>query len=215
MAKMGLRKRIRNVSPEELASAPDGILIAWNFIRIREGLGLTQAQAAELGQVVVSYVGKVESAKVSFGTRAQQKWSKIFGVDRTEFLMKPDVAIGVIGAITDKGVITRYTAGHELEHVPPLTGHESDSLFCLKVLSDTVYPHLRRNSYVYIIKVPLSVVRNDHLVLYGERGEPDSVKEVEWLPNGKILLKGVGKGTTITKEANELPTVQKVVFISM
>jgi len=58
-------------------------------------------------------------------------------------------------------------------------------------------------------------MRNDNLVIYTEEEELGSVKEVEWLADGKILLKGLGKGTTITKDASELPMVRKVVFICM
>jgi hypothetical protein len=63
--------------------------------------------------------------------------------------------------------------------------------------------------------MPISVIRNDNLVIYAEDGEPASVKEVELLPGGKILLKGLGRGSTITKEIGELPTVEKIVFIGM
>ena len=67
MVRMEAKKKIREMSPQELIPADDGIVIAWNFIRIRERLGLTQEQTAELGGVTVGYVGKVETAAVSFG----------------------------------------------------------------------------------------------------------------------------------------------------
>ena len=93
---------------------------------------------------------------------------------------------------------------------PPAPG-----LYCLKVATDALHPHLRRGSYLYVKTVPLSVVRDDNLVVYGEEGEPAGVKEVEWLPDGRILLKGLGRGGTVTKEAGDLATIDKIVFIGM
>jgi hypothetical protein len=63
--------------------------------------------------------------------------------------------------------------------------------------------------------VPISVIRDDNLVIYAEEGGPASVKEVELLPGGRILLKGLGRGSTLTKEIGELPTLKKIVFIGM
>ncbi len=205
-------KKIREMTPEELASAPDDIVIAWNFIRIRESLGLTQAKAAGLDGTTVGYVGKIETGAVSFGTRAQQKWSRLFGVDRTEFLKRPEAGIAVIGAVTEKGTVTSQ---HEVEHVPSLAGRDGENAVCLKVATDTLHPHLRRGSYLYALAVPISGIRDDNLVIYAEEGELGSVKEAEWLADGKILLKGLGRGSTITKDASELPMVRKVVFICM
>jgi len=199
------------MTPQELASAPDDIVIAWNVIRIREGLGLTQAQVAEMGNVIVSYVGKIESAKVGFGTRAQQKWSKILGVDRTEFLRRPDAGLAVIGAVVEKGIVVRHGPEYELEYVPSLAG----SVFCLKVSTDALYPYLRKDSYLYVVTMSVSSIRNDDLVIYAEEGESAGIKEVEWLGDGRIVLKGLGRGSTITKMASDLATVQKVIFIRM
>jgi len=200
------------MTPEELAFAPDDIAIAWNFVRIRESLGLTQAKAAEMGGTTVGYVGKIETAAVSFGTRAQQKWSRLLAVDRTEFLRRPDAGIGVVGAVTEKGTVTPQ---HEMEHLPSLPGHDGKNAICLKVATDALHPHLRRDSYLYAVTAPISGIRNDNLVIFAEEGDLGSVKEAEWLADGKILLKGLSKGTTITKDASELPTVRKVVFICM
>ena len=52
-------------------------------------------------------------------------------------------------------------------------------------------------------------------MIYSGEGEAASVKEVELLPQGRILLKGLGRGGTITKETGELSTVEKIVFIGM
>ena len=199
------------MTPEELSSAPDDIVIAWNFVRIRESLGLTQAKAAALGGATVGYVGKIETAAVSFGTRAQQKWSRLLGVDRTEFLRRPEAGLAVIGAVTEKGIVAPQ---HEVEHVPSLAGRDGENAICLKVATDALHPHLRRDSYLYAVTV-LIHHRNDNLVIYTEEGELGSIKEAEWLADGQILLKGLDKGSTITKDANELPTVRKVVFICM
>jgi transcriptional regulator with XRE-family HTH domain len=214
------KKKIREMTPEELASAPDETIIAWNFIRIRKSLGLTQEEAAELGKTITSYVGKVEIGAVSFGTRAQQKWSKIFKVARTEFLKHPEPGVAVIGTVVDRGVLTDYPPGQQLEYMPPLSGYTDEKagregLYCLRVDTDNLYPHLRRDSYLYIITTPLSAIRNDNFVIYAERQEWGSIKEVEWLDDGKVLLKGLGKGSTVTKEATELTTMQKVILISI
>ena len=205
-------KRIREMTPQELAFAPDDIAIAWNFVRIRESLGLTQAKAAELGGATVGYVGKIETAAVSFGTRAQQKWSRLLGVDRTELLRRPEAGVAVIGTVTEKGTVTPQ---REVEHLPSLAGRDGENTICLKVATDALHPHLRRDSYLYAVTVPISGIRNDNLVIYTEEGKLGSVKEAEWLADGKILLKGLDKGTTITKDASELPMVRKVVFICM
>jgi transcriptional regulator with XRE-family HTH domain len=210
------RRRIKDMTFTELASAPDGVLIARNFIRIRKNLGLTQAQAAELGEATVSYVGKVETAAVNFGTRAQQKWSRIFKVDRAEFLSRPDAGIPVVAMVIEKGTMVMQGPEHEVEHVASLPGHKSDHVVCFKVSTDALYPHLRRNSYLYIITLPVSAIRNDDLVVYTDGDGPGAIKEVELISDGKmILFKGLGRGSTISKEVSERATLQKVVFIGM
>jgi len=210
------------MSPQELTTADDGTVIAWNFIRIRERLGLTQEQTAVKGDVSVGYVGKVETAAVSFGTRAQQKWSRIFNVDRAEFLKRPDIGIRVIGVVMGKGVVRHHESDEDglVEYVPLPPGYtqekaEREGMTCLKVLTDALHPHLRKDSYLYVNRMPISVIRNDNLVIYAEDGEPASVKEIELLPKGRILLKGLGRGSTITKEISELTTLDKVIFIGM
>jgi hypothetical protein len=207
-------KKIRDMTHQELASAPDSTVIAWNFIRIREGFGLTQSQTAKLGKVHIAYVGKIEIGVACFGNRAQQKWSKIFNIDRTEFLRRPDVGMAVVGVVADRGTITKHPPEFEMKYLPSLEGHESGTVICLRVSSDALYPHLRKDSYLYVLTVPVSAIRNDNLVICAGDGA-DSVKEVEWLSEGKILFKGLGRGSTITKEVSELTTVQKVALISM
>jgi hypothetical protein len=222
MVRMNTKKKIREMLPQELVTAEDGIVIAWNFIRIREGLGLTQERTAELGGVTVAYVGKVETAAVSFGTRAQQKWSRLFNVDRTQFFRRPDIGIRVIGVVMDKGVVGHHASDGDgvVEYIPLPPGYtqekaHGEGVACLKVLTDALHPHLRKGSYLYVMRVPISVIRDDNLVIYAEEGEQASIKEVEFLPGGRILLKGLGRGSTFTKEIGELPTLKKVVFIGM
>ncbi len=221
MVRSKIRKKIRELTPSELATADDGIVIAWNFIRIRERLGLTQEGAAQLAEVTVGYVGKVETAAVSFGTRAQQKWARIFKVDRTEFLKKPDAGIRVVGDVMEKGAVHRRNQNEKnVELVPLPPGYTRDNsqasgLYCLKVATDTLHPHLRKGSYLYVKSVPLSVVTDDNLVVWAGDDLPASVKEVERLPDGRILLKGLGRGSTMTKEARDLPTVDKIIFIGL
>ena len=207
-------KKIKDLTPAELSSAPDDIVIAWNFIRIREALGLTQQQAADLGETTVGYIGKIEIAAVSFGNRAQQKWAKLFKVGRTEFLKRPDVGIGVIGVVMGKGVIMKHSA-EDMEYVPSLPGHPSDNVVCLKIGADALYPHLRKGSCLYAMPVPVSTIRDDDLVIYAEKGEPGSIKEVELLGDGRLMLKGLGRGSTVTKDSSQLSTVQKIVFVGM
>ncbi len=190
MVRMNKKKKIREMLPQELVTAEDGIVIAWNFIRIREGLGLTQERTAELGGVTVAYVGKVETAAVSFGTRAQQKWSRLFNVDRTQFFRRPDIGIRVIGVVMDKGVVRHHASDELVEYIPLPPGYtqekaQREGVACLKVLTDALHPHLRKGSYLYVNRVPISVIRDDNLVIYAEEGEPASVKEVESPSRGK------------------------------
>ncbi len=222
MVRAESKKKIKEMSPQELATASDGTVIAYNFIKIRERLGMTQEQTAEKGGVTVGYVGKVETAAVSFGTRAQQKWSRILNVERTEFLKRPDMGIRVTGVVMDKGAVREHEPDGEgvVEYVPLPPGYtqekaEREGVTCLKVLTDVLYPHLRKGSCLYVNRMPISVVRDDDLVIYPGEGEPPSVKEIGLLPGGRVLLKGLGRGATITKEINELPTLDKIVFISL
>ncbi len=210
----GARRKGKAVT-ESLSSAPDGEVIARNFRRIRQNLGLTQEGTAELGGVTTGYVGKVETAAVSFGTRAQQKWSKLFGVDRTEFLTKLNAGTPVVGAIVEKAVVVRSKAEEKTEYMPPLTGPCREEGFCLTVATDAIHPHLRGGSRLYIAKVSASDVRDYNLVVYGDGQEPDSIKETEWRADGSLLLKGIGRGRTFVVEATAIATLRKVVFIEM
>lgn len=77
-------------------------LIAYNFKRLRNGLDLTQAELAEKVGVSTGYVGKVEAGKAdSFGTQAEEKWSRFFGVPLYELLLPPEVinAFGLLREI--------------------------------------------------------------------------------------------------------------------
>jgi len=63
--------------------------IGYNFRRLKQARGWTNAEAARRGECGVNYISQVEGALISFGTRAQEKWAKIFGVDVKEFFREP------------------------------------------------------------------------------------------------------------------------------
>jgi transcriptional regulator with XRE-family HTH domain len=220
MVRIKREKKVKEMAPSELAAAPDSVVIAWNFVRIRERLGLTQEQAAEQGDVTASYVGKVETAAVSFGTRAQQKWARIFGVGRPEFLKRPEGGLEVSGYVTDRGSVEPVPPGTESERVAPPPGYTEDrarkeGVSCLKVATDALHPHLRRDTYLYIATVPLAALKDDNFVLYAPEDEQPSIKEVEWLCPQKLLFKGLGRGGSVGRKASRIPFVQKVIFIGM
>ena len=211
----GAGSKGRNAVTENLSSAPDGEVIARNFRRIRQNLGLTQERAAELGDVTTGYVGKVETAAVSFGTRAQQKWSKIFGVERTGFLTKLNPGTPVVGAVVERAVVARHKAEEKMEFMPPLTGPRREEGFCLTVATDALYPHLPKGSCLYVATVPTSDVRDDNLIIHAGGEEPESIKETEWQGDGSLILKGIGRGKTLVVEARAVTTLRKIVFIKM
>jgi hypothetical protein len=93
--------------------------------------------------------------------------------------------------------------------------YDKKNAFCVRVDTDALHPHLRRDSYLYVSGAPLSAIRDDTLVIYEEQGESESIKETEWQADGKLLLKGIGRGKTLSIEVDELSAVRKVVFIGM
>lgn len=211
------RQRIRKLTPREIAHAPDGMVIAWNFRRLRERLGLTQEQAAEIGDCNVSYIGKVETAKVSFSTRAQTKWARILKTDRSEFLKRPDIGVRVKGVVMEKGIISPQAApkNRELEFVPlppGCTQSEADEkhIFGLKVHTDALYPHMRKDWIYYAMRMPVYDVRSDDLVAITLENGTMSVKEAERLADGRIILKGLGKGQTTSMRDIDQPTMDVI-----
>ncbi len=212
------RQKIRKLSPKDLAHAPDGLVIAWNFRRLRERLGLTQEKAAELGNCNVSYIGKVETAKVSFATRAQVKWARILRTDRSEFLKKPDIGVRVKGVVVEKGVISPPAAQRhrEVEYVPlppGCTQSEADErhFFGLKVHTDALYPHMRKDWIYYAMRLPVYDVRSDDLVVITQDNGTTAVKEVERLADGRMILKGLGKGQTTSVRDTDTPVMDVIV----
>jgi hypothetical protein len=121
-----------------------------------------------------------------------------------------------VGEIIEKGVVLKYGPEHELEYMPVLSSHNTDAenAFCLKVSTDALYPHLRKDSCLYIVAVPVSTIRNDDLIIYTDASEQASVKEAECL-NNVILFKGLGKGSTVTEKADGLANLQKIVLIAL
>ncbi len=211
------RQRIRKLTPKDLVHAPDGMVIAWNFRRLRERLGLTQEQAAEIGNCNVSYIGKVETAKVSFATRAQTKWARILKTDRSEFLRRPDIGVRVKGVVMEKGIISPPAAPRhrELEFVPLPPGYtqsEADDkhIFGLKVHTDALYPHMRKDWIYYAMRMPTYDVRSDDLVVITQDNGTMSVKEVERLADGRMILKGLGKGQTTSMKDTDTPTMDVI-----
>ena len=59
--------------------------VSCNFKRLRELQGWTQDELASYGDVSRDYIARVETAACRFGSRAQEKWARIFGVDISEF----------------------------------------------------------------------------------------------------------------------------------
>ncbi|MDA8091600.1 MAG: helix-turn-helix transcriptional regulator [Nitrospiraceae bacterium] len=59
--------------------------VSLNFKRLRERRGWTQDELAYTGGVSRDYIARVETAVCRFGSRAQEKWARIFGVDISEF----------------------------------------------------------------------------------------------------------------------------------
>ena len=59
--------------------------VSCNFKRLRELRGWTQDELASYGGVSRDYIARVETAAYGFGSRAQEKWAKVFGVDISEF----------------------------------------------------------------------------------------------------------------------------------
>ena len=99
-----------------------------------------------------------------------------------------------------------------MEYMPSLSdcATPGDKSFCVRVGTDTLHPYLRKDSYLYVRTVPVSNVSNDNFIVYTDDGKIESIKEAEWLPrDGKLLLKGLGRGETLTKDAGALSTLQE------
>ncbi len=203
--------------PKDLVHASDGTVIAWNFRRLRKQLGLTQEQAAAKGNCNVSYIGKVETVKVSFATRAQIKWARILKTDRSEFLRRPEIGVRVTGVVVEKGIISPLAASRhrELEFVPLPPGYaqaqaDEKHIFGLKVHTDALYPHMRKDWIYYVMRMPTHEVRSDDLAVVAQDNGAMSVKEVARLADGRMILKGLGKGQTTSTKDTDTPTMDVI-----
>ncbi len=81
--------------------------VSWNFKRLRELRGWTQDGLAYTGGVSRDYIARVETAACRFGSRAQEKWAKIFDVDISEFY-KPVVTSHINLTPNSHNLLTRF-----------------------------------------------------------------------------------------------------------
>jgi transcriptional regulator with XRE-family HTH domain len=200
----------------------DGMVIAANFKRLRLEAGYkTQQEIADAWGVTVGYIGQIESGAVSFGTRAQEKWASRLSVSRDEFTRPSDSGIPVKTIVTEKGLLHPPDAATQgdIEPVPLPPGYtrkrvEKERVYALKVVTDTLYPYLRKDACLYAAPMPLAQIGSEDLVIYRDGGGSASLKEVERLPDGRFLLKGLGRGATLTLEADELPEIDTVFLVA-
>jgi DNA-binding XRE family transcriptional regulator len=200
----------------------DGMVIAANFKRLRIEAGYkTQQELADAWGVTVGYIGQIESGAVSFGTRAQEKWALRLSVSRDEFTRPSDRGIPVRAVVMEKGLVHPPDAAlhGDIEPVPLPPGYsrrraEKERVYALKVVTDTLYPYLRKDGYLYVIPMPLSHIIGEDLVIYTDKGGAASLKEVERLPDDRLLLKGLGRGATLTLEADEIPEIDTVILLA-
>ncbi|MDF1536086.1 MAG: helix-turn-helix transcriptional regulator [bacterium] len=111
--------------------------VALNFKRLRKERAWTQAKAAEIGAVDSSYIGQIETAQITFGTKAQMKWASIFRVDVSEFLA-PEKSMSMVGSVAADG-ITFYHADKALNG---LTNDEVELLECYRQMPEDKRKHL-------------------------------------------------------------------------
>jgi hypothetical protein len=78
------------------------------------------------------------------------------------------------------------------------------------VVTDALYPYLRKGAYLYVTPLPISRITNEDLVVYKDESGTLSLKETEFLPDGRMLLKGLGRGTTLTLETAEQGEIDTV-----
>ncbi len=107
----------------------------------------------------------------------------------------------------------------DVEPVPLPPGYtrrraEKERVYALKVVTDTLYPYLRKNTYLYVTPMPLSHIISEDLVIYRDEGGVANLKEVECLPGDRIVLKGLGRGATLTFEAKEVAEIDIVFLVA-
>ena len=82
------------------------------------------------------------------------------------------------------------------------------------MVTNTLYPYLRKGACLYVTPMPLSHSRSEDLVIYRDEGGAAGLKEVERLPDGRLLLKGLGRGGTLTLEAGELSEINTIIMVA-
>jgi len=222
MLRMTAARREKGAQKKTRVAHSDGMVIAANFKRLRLDSGArTQQQLADQWGVTVGYIGQIESGAVSFGTRAQEKWAKRFNVTRDQFTKPSDTGVQVTWVVTEKGImLTPDLSSHgDLEPIPLPPGYtqkraEKERVYAVKVVTDALYPYLRKDAYLYVTPLPISRIANEDLVVYKDESGTLSLKEAEFLPDGRILLKGLGRGTTLTLETAELDEIDTVFLIA-
>jgi len=107
----------------------------------------------------------------------------------------------------------------DIEHVPLPPGYtrkraKKERVYAVKVVTDALYPYLRKDACLYVTPMPLSHIGSEDLVIYTDKGGAASLKEVERLPDGRLLLKGLGRGATLFLEADEVPEIDTVILVA-
>ena len=150
----------------------------------------------------------------------QEKWAKRFNVTRDQFTRPSDTGIQVAWVVTDKGIMQTPDASvhGELEPVPLPPGYtqrrsERERVYAAEVVTDALYPYLRKDSYLYITPMLLARAINEDMVVYKDESGAFSLKEVEFLPGNRLLLKGLGRGIALTIEANGETEIDTVFWI--
>jgi len=219
---MAAAKREKGAQKKTRVAHSDGMVIAANFKRLRIDAGCrTQQELADRWGVTVGYIGQIESGAVSFGTRAQEKWAKRFSVTRDQFTRPSDIGVQVAWVVTEKGImVTPDASTHgDVEPVPLPPGYtqkraEKEQVYAVKVVTDGLYPYLRKDSCIYVTPMPLSRVINEDLVVYRDESGILSLKELEFLPGGRVLLKGLGRGIALTLEEDPSAQIETVILIA-
>jgi hypothetical protein len=69
---------------------------------------------------------------------------------------------------------------------------------------------MRKDWIYYAMRIPTHDVRSDDLVVITQENGAMSVKEVERLPDGRMILKGLGKGQTTSMKDTDTPTMDVI-----
>ncbi len=199
----------------------DGMTIAINFKRLRVEAGYpTQPALAKAFGVTAGYIGQLESGKASFGTEAQEKWARRFGVSRHELLKPLDIGVQVQGGIMKKGlVVPPPDEQADLEYVelpPGYTQRQAnrEGIYGLRVITDTLYPFLRQNWVLYVAQASTADIRPDDLVIFTEDDGTRVIKEVEAQDQGRLVLRSMPRGRKIAISKEDYPTMEVIFYIA-